>query len=91
MILWSRWLLQETQRLERQQKIQQQKLLELQQTLIKTEILKNQLQIANISQGQSSVSSPSSQLSTDGQAGNFNFTPAVSNTRAGNMGTPSPR
>ncbi|KAL5459850.1 hypothetical protein EMCRGX_G033233 [Ephydatia muelleri] len=45
-------LIEETQRLERQQKLQQQKLFELQQTLLKTEILKNQLQIASISKSQ---------------------------------------
>ena len=45
-------LIEETQRLERQQKLQQQKLFELQQTLLKTEILKNQLQIASISRTQ---------------------------------------
>lgn len=72
-----RWLLQETQRLERQQKLQQQKLLELQQTLLKTEILKNQLQIATISQVNPSVSSPSSFLSTESQVGDFNFTPSI--------------
>jgi hypothetical protein len=47
------WVLEETKKLEAQQRIQQRKLLDLKQTLIKTEILKNQLQIhASISQQQ---------------------------------------
>ncbi|CAI8050918.1 Sterol regulatory element-binding protein 2 [Geodia barretti] len=47
------WVLEETKKLEAQQRVQQRKLLDLKQTLIKTEILKNQLQIhASISQQQ---------------------------------------
>lgn len=83
-----RWLIEETQKLERQQKLQQQKLMELQQvsetsclsilayllvsshslqTLLKTEILKNQLQIATISsQAQSPTMSTASSLLLEG-------------------------
>jgi hypothetical protein len=41
------WLFEQSQKLERQQQLQQQKLLELEQTLLRTEILKNRLEIVS--------------------------------------------
>ena len=69
------------------------------QTLLKTEILKNQLQIATISQTQPPTSSPLHNALPDsqgghsmgGSGGNFNFTPSVGRPRGGSVGGGSPR